>query len=1211
MRPILNTIHPCSQVWLDPATRVDATIDAFIDAAADSGDLVQEMNVCDLDSTLSELCRQIQNARGAVFEANCQAAGVCMDEVFYYQPSMFSLSNNQFARQTVEEFYRFIEPTACLAQRSARNAELASQNGELVKKCPVQVLIKFEDILNTARVQAGSFVRAAYFLLMILLHAVRLSPLGGLILGASEYDDALANMRIYLDLMMQELGNALSAMLDLLMSTLLGTDIGSWMQELVTAVCELSNWMLETFYIGAFCPVKEAIEGVLTEIINILSPLGMNLSGLKSFRDSMVSMSCDPENVLADCAYVDIAGRTPIARVDAATRCWSTYVNSLGDASSLSCSASDSCLQYDPSNPLARDGLVACDDCPLQLFSDFQRYGCDIVRKQCKCSVQTISRSACINHAQCQSEDAVCDILNTPLDLSAFGTTPCATCTQGTAMCIDAPGGARCACPSNNDGLQTCEASDKTKSIMPDPTGLCLVTLGASTVGDAASSVEYALQYGELAAAPCAMLSQTFCFSVYSSSWAFSTFVVGISRLPVASRRLLETEQIQAREALVTGMIHISEYDLERVAMLPWEAAVDDGCRLVGPLGSLVMETNLSVSDQVLYRQCVRWRAIGDDVRRAFNLTVPDTFLLSMRDLAAALSDPAVVIGIVTHPEMFIYTALHSEMAAPVRATLRSLRVWAAHSMSFLLDHSRWLRAEYDSRNVTTANGTSDGEFPDTFRRLHTSHSLRLELMRAAPMPPVHTEPSDQSYTEETFTENNPTEPPTTEPPTTELMDEFDELPPALPDTNDPVFVEVVPDDVFFNEEDPASPNRRLLDFQDTMDSVKAYSTHLALGDGASLLMGGSISDAFEDGPLEFPGVFTHYATNLQCAPAVNTAVLIMESFKLVGVYFSTAAQQFRPAVARNLGSSMPSFNPVYRDGKKSQTEPPQGSIAGIIGRYIFQDVAGLDADFVRDVLHAVPDILYRFTRCDIDSVMLCTEFRYSLLSGSIVVAVLLYLVSIVVASLGVPYTWTVAAVLYLPIVLFYSLGYSPFCAPLIPTCLGEEIIRTFDTLLPQHIWWPNALQQSIGCMENSNISASDCVVSCNAHPFNFHGWVEPFAWSVCELNADACSTVYKWLRSQSFANAPGTILYDVSAVFWRSHTVITQADPDTVMAYRICAIFTSWRTVPVIFAVVVFVYTVPIIIMTPFQILLAGMQMTIAAISMSHMHLRESIRGT
>ena len=963
-------------------------------------------------------------------------------------------------------------------------------------------------------------------------------------------------------------------------------------------------------------------------------------------------------------------------------RCWSTYVNTLGDASSLSCSAADSCVQYDSGNAMERDGLVACDDCQLQPLQDFQRYGCDVVRKQCKCNVQTVSRTACINHAQCQHPEVQCDMVDNVFPPVSFGTTPCDSCGVATAMCIDAPGGARCACPTRGGSLHSCSSNDVSKTVIPDPTALCLVALGTGTIDSASHSVDYALRYADLAAAPCAMLStaQTFCYTVYRSSWQVSTFVVGLARLDVGRRRLLEEQHVADATATVAGVLHIAAHDLERVVALPWDMVVDDGCRLVGPLGSLVVKTNLSVSDQLLYKQCVRWRAIGDDVRRAFNLTVPDTFLLSMRDLSAAVSDPAIIIAFARHPEMFVFATMHSEIAAPVRAFLRSMRIWTVHMVTFMKEHSRWLGEKHDSdknpdshqgQANATATGTdatgtdatgtdatgTDATGTDAHTtakneragmRVHTSHSLRLELMRAAPISAA-TAASLQNSTdhiaedvvnkvidvlgmEAGFEQEGPSETNVDESDTPALTEYFEhelsefehELSDATSTPRNTPTVVVVADDEFFGMETgaesrrllsaasvPGQPDsRRLLSFQDNLDSVKGYTVQLALGDGATTLLGGSIGNAFADGPLASPGAAGSTPSNFECAPAWNAAVLVQESVGLITTYFASK-KNGRPHVERDVLLSMPTFASQYRDAA-SRGEPifddddTIGSTAGNIGRFIFQTLGGLDSAFVRDVISAVPSALQRITTCDIDTVMQCSAFRYSILSSAVVIGVIFYIAGVVFFSIGVPYTWFVVAFIYVPSVMFYSMGYSPFCFPLVPTCLGDEIISTFDTLLPVRVQWPHALQQSVNCMDNPNITASQCVVSCSAHPFNFRGWSEPVAWAVCELSSQACDTIYQWLRTQSFASTQDSLLYESTTALWRSHAIITQADNDTVTAYRMCAIFTSWRTIPVFVGVVSIVYVVPVIITVPLQMLLAATRPIMAAIFMSHTHIRE-----
>ncbi|KAJ1465383.1 hypothetical protein T484DRAFT_1757455, partial [Baffinella frigidus] len=963
--------------WLDPTTRYTKTVEAFQgQIRKNKTPLVEDLNLCDLDDRLAAFCRTMQAHRGAVYEANCQAAGACFTEVFYYQPSMYSMSNNQFVRQTVEDFYRGIAPSVCDLQVSARYAEIAEQNAQLVSDCPATILEKIKDVLNMARIQAGALVRSTYYATMIVLHACRLM----IPATNAERDGIFADIRMNLDLMLEEMNAAIMALLDFVFETILDTPIGTTIEGLLIAVCEAINWVIETFYIGMFCPIKTWITDMLTDLIVAVEKMPLvEANGLRSIRDNLMAISCDKDELMKECRRVAETAPVPLPRIDAATRCWSTYVNTLGDASSLSCSAADSCVVFNPQmvDGAMQQNLVACDDCQVQPLSDFQRYGCDVVRKQCKCHVQAISRTACINHIGCGAPATTCDMLESSFSAQSFGTQPCESCATGGAMCIDAPGGARCACPLVQDGLHTCMASQVGQTIVVSHEKLCLVAIGSIAVMSAGQSSTLVMKYEELAATKCELVVNPICYQVLMPGYV-STFIVGIESVGMGRRRLLEDPPPLELAATIAGVLHIAPHDLERVADLPWDTVLDDGCRMVGPLGSLIYKTNLSVSDHILYKQCVRWRAIGDDVRRSFNLTVPDTFLVSMRDLAAVLSDPAFLVRLARHPEMFVYATLHSEAAAPVRAFFRSLRVWAVHSMTYLVEQAHWLSIQYQADKVTnstnsTIKNTSDSK-PTSGRAkrpVHTTHSLRLELMRAAPMP-VFTEGRGETQTEKP--------------------------------------VEHTEEHVDPKGETQGIQHRRLFSFQESLDAVKRYSAALALGDGATQVLGGYLSDAFANGPISFPPAFVNYDVTLACTPAWNTVVLIKESFDLIATYFSTAAPG-RPTVQRDVLLSLPTFGSKYRDAAiagKTKFEKPQHSFAGDTGRYIFETIGGFDPDYIRDIVEDIPDLVKRVVSCDIDSVMYCTKFRYSLFSSTIVVAVLLYAVGMVLSSFGIPYTWTV-----------------------------------------------------------------------------------------------------------------------------------------------------------------------------------------------------------
>jgi hypothetical protein len=65
------------------------------------------LDICTLSADLNDLCVKLQNAHQLVIAGNCLAAGgdSCQPSEWVYTPSMYALSNQQFVRSTVINFY--------------------------------------------------------------------------------------------------------------------------------------------------------------------------------------------------------------------------------------------------------------------------------------------------------------------------------------------------------------------------------------------------------------------------------------------------------------------------------------------------------------------------------------------------------------------------------------------------------------------------------------------------------------------------------------------------------------------------------------------------------------------------------------------------------------------------------------------------------------------------------------------------------------------------------------------------------------------------------------------------------------------------------------------------------------------------------------------------------------------------------------------------
>jgi hypothetical protein len=282
-----------------------------------------------------------------------------------------------------------------------------------------------------------------------------------------------------------------------------------------------------------------------------------------------------------------------------------------------------------------------------------------------------------------------------------------------------------------------------------------------------------------------------------------------------------------------------------------------------------------------------------------------------------------------------------------------------------------------------------------------------------------------------------------------------------------------------------------------------------------------------------------------------------------------------------------------------------QESFAETISHALFEKILHISPVAVRERMVLFPGVVKKFLVCDVNTVMYCSEFRYSLFSSAVVVAVVTYITCLVLSTIGVPYVWTLAGFVYVPLVFFYSFGISPLCAPMIPTCLGNEILKFLDLIIPEKITWPQALQQTANCIDNPEISAGDCIVTCEEEPFLYVDWVEPLAWGFCDISLTACTAVERWLATSEFMPAIQQ-LKSLTEALQRSANVLSGTDEDMKTAFRLCASLTSWKSIPVLLLIGFAMYTIPVLVMLPFQLLTSVLQLGVGSVLMTHLRWTE-----
>ena len=370
--------------------------------------------------------------------------------------------------------------------------------------------------------------------------------------------------------------------------------LGQFIKNTVTAVCSFLNQVFLVVVNPFICFLKETIMTILDAFDTLLGGISTVFGGLGDFRDSIQDtraglddrFKCDSESPF-QCDSIfkndeDLPSSLPMP-----TRCWVGYQPAVGDQHGLGCSASDTCMDDDGS-------LRACASCSGGVNMD--RFGCDSLTKLCRCHTFPVGQTQCSSHQECLLPDTECGFVDAYLNPS-FGNVPCSRCSNQPQCLVTSSSVGQCICLLRPTSNQFCAAMYHSQRVSPDPTQLCLLSLGLSI----STSSTYSANWQDLASTPCAQLNgaQTWCLSVWVNS-ANSFMVVGLSLLS-NRRRLLEIGTIAPNASAMHAL---------------WDHAKEP-CRslMLSPLPIT------SIMDQHAASECERWRLIGERVVLHFNLS--------------------------------------------------------------------------------------------------------------------------------------------------------------------------------------------------------------------------------------------------------------------------------------------------------------------------------------------------------------------------------------------------------------------------------------------------------------------------------------------------------------------------------------------------------------------------------------------------------------
>jgi hypothetical protein len=565
---------------------------------------VASLTVCDLDENMDRLCRVIQQARYRLFEANCQLEGSCRTSSFFYQPATYSVTNDQLVRETVKYFYDYSVSGSCPSQ-SQEELAIITQNRRTAQECSAESLQIFTIAIDAARAGLHSLVKILYYLLQIVINFIGL-------LSSNPSGAILKTIMGYITKLGEEFKIFFQTMGDVIYKILFESgQLGKFMRELIMGICQLISDVVEKFIRPTACFWKVSMVGLISGIQTLARGFTLFLYDFaymdKWKEDVERIMDCNFANNLR-CTELPIYDGSRVANLPMPTRCWMGYKPTVGEQKGLGCSGSDTCMD-DNGQP------IVCASCSGGTSMD--RYGCDALTKLCKCHVFPVGKTQCSTHQECQLPDTECSFVDAYLTPS-FGNVPCSRCTQR-PICLVSGGTGSCVCTLRSTALQTCSVQYHAQRISPDPTQLCLVSLGIS----ASSTSSYSANYKDLASAPCATLNggQTWCLNVWLDKGA-AYMAVGLSLL--RGRRLLSAPEVFTN----------------------WTAA-HEPCRSL-----MEATTPLSILESHVAADCEKWRMIGERSILLYNLTnVSDVQFTSYLGLAEANLPFYVYVSLLQYAE--------------------------------------------------------------------------------------------------------------------------------------------------------------------------------------------------------------------------------------------------------------------------------------------------------------------------------------------------------------------------------------------------------------------------------------------------------------------------------------------------------------------------------------------------------------------------------
>lgn len=1112
-------------------------------------DLVVEVEMCDMDSTLDEVCSLLRQANQTVFDANCMAAGLCVPDTFVYAPAVYSVSNNDFVRASVQNFYLRHDSTLCRASEDEEALRL--QNIAEQQDCPSVAVHAFNELLTQMRMIAQTIARIIFY-----AYNLGISLFKVLIPGAME--QTVAEIEEWFNKLLAETMKLMMEMAHLVYKMIFEVSfVGQAIQRAYMWVCNKVAWLLEKFgdlwclvitpfldnVIDSFRDISNEISDFVNKIPFVdgyrFSVLDGIINGLNDLKNKVTGALCN--GPLMECIdFPKNDGYDGDGALPAATRCWADFVPSAGIATSLACSRADTCVAED----LGSD-KVMCDSCPMQDGVTFNNFGCNLLTKRCSCKTQTRSITYCSESSQC-SLDAMCRLVDNPFASTAWGVDLCSACATEAICVFDGSESiGQCACPYTPPRVEMCAADAVGATVFVSPSAMCHFTFSDDIARGATTSVAAA----SLAVVPCSVIDSTTAVCVLVD-WQPLVVAFRVRSSLAPSRRLLGLPITE----FLSGSAANQELAEAIVQFADWNRTAEP-CRSL--VGAHYREEALGPVDVYVLQQCIFWRMVGNMTRG-----VPDTLFMSLEDtMNAIVDDPTVLLKAL------------SAVGDTVRAVLT---LWPPAG-NFIARVAPLLDGRNDSwlvlaRDVLTSSGRRrrrDAANWDAYVHLAEQHSSRRLLMET---------PRFEDLTEEAIQADIAAKEVRYYAQLSEygVLGNVEKQDVAGLLLSGAIFTASGFDDFLASRQpDPTLPTYDYwvdsdgdgqLDWN-TCPAVAIMVEEMKTGFG---LLRRFYSDGYR---------------RLKPTELLNFSAALPR-VRVGGGEVSSAAEPTSGGLVNNAIF-------VVAEAFQRYTGVTSGKLAGFLRCYDDEDAFSL-CNFVR-----------RLFKCDKEAVQLCSRRDHTIYIGIPVCLVFFLLLSYVLSLVGFGalsfWLWT----LFPFFVTWYTYGYSPRCFPMVPTCLVEDLVLPVYYLVPRQLRVSDALQRVPGCWQDDSFAPEDCLRSCVADPiFNYQSLTATYAQLLCETYGPECTDSARfeppeWLH---WLIDPQQLRVDL---VYKAHAQKNYYDTfkeDDLVAQRFCAFAGVMFALPYVVAVwvvLLLALALPVLLL---RLLVASVQVLLQMIFFSHM---------